>query len=35
MTSLFSKEALVAAFVAICTIFILVEILGNILAVIF
>jgi len=35
MTSLFSKQLLVAALVAICTVFILVEISGNIFAVIF
>ena len=35
MKLFFSKQAFVAGFVAVCTVFILIEIMGNIFAVIF
>jgi len=35
MKSIFNKQAFIASFVAVCTAFILIEIVGNILAVIF
>jgi len=35
MTSIFSKQTFVAAFVAVGTILILIEILGNIISVVF
>jgi len=34
MKSIFSEQAFVASFVAVCTLFIFIEIVGNILAVI-
>ncbi len=35
MKSIISKQAFVASFVAVCTVFIFIEIIGNMLAVIF